>query len=136
MNIVSIIVTALLAAAPASSAPPEPVPGHFPDVKAIKAWASGSWGGSAVDEFAFEKRKVVITRQQFTSGVESCRLAVFVQVSDGWKLGLRLRDVWGYGLKLKQAEDSVVITNSRTGGEVARISITWLSLQKEESGAK
>jgi len=104
-------------------------------VKAIKAWAASSWGGSVVDEFSSGKRSVVVVRDQYTSGVESCRLTVFVRDAKKWKVGLKLRDVWGSGLDLKQDGDIILIKHSKSGAEIARFSISWLSMQDGESSA-
>ena len=135
MNIATIVIVSFLSAAGTRAVAEATLPGPFADVKAIKAWASDSWGGSVVDEFSSGKRSVVVVRDQYTSGVESCRLTVFVRDAKKWKVGLKLRDVWGSGLDLKQDGDIILIKHSKSGAEIARFSISGLSMQDGESSA-
>jgi hypothetical protein len=132
MNIATIMIVSLLSAVGTPAAAEEVLPGPFPDVTAIKAWASSSWGGSVVDEFSSGKRSVVVVRDQYTSGVESCRLTVFVRDAKKWKVGLKLRDVRGYGLDLKHDGDEVIIKHSKSGAEIAKFSISALAIQDSE----
>jgi hypothetical protein len=135
MNIATIVIVSFLSAAGTRAAEEATLPGPFADVKAIKAWASGSWGGSVVDEFSFGKRSVVVVREQYTSGVESCRLTVFVRDAKKWKVGLKLRDIWGSGLDLNQDGDIILIKHSKSSAEIARFSISSLSMQDGDSSA-
>jgi hypothetical protein len=107
-----------------------PTPASLPDVKAIRTWAEkASWGGHEVDVFKSDGRQVVVVRRSFTSGVETCGLAVFVPTSRGWEPSLTL-DVTDFWLKVSQEGDSIRIVNSNSKAEVARFSVAQLQANK------
>jgi hypothetical protein len=116
------------AISPPSQESPAP---HFSDVAGIKAWAEKeSRGGFDVNVFTWKGHEAVVVRRSFTSGIQTCALAVFVQGEKGWEEGLRLRTFDFTWLGVVQDGDSVLIRDAKTERFLTQFSISGLSLKR------
>lgn len=102
---------------------------RFPDRVGVEEWAAKeSFGGHSIAQISWKSCEVLIVRRSFTSGVESCRLSVFVREKDAWVEALTLRPFWGTWLEVQHEDDSVRILTSRTKREILRFSIGALQV--------